>query len=234
MARYKKHEIRYGDTIQSIAQSETGDLNNWTKIVEYNNLKYPYIVDTPQEKLADIEHLATLGDQLIIPIQADLVEIDVYKLSRRDQDFIMSLALGRDLTMTSQPENFKNSGTSDEIFELTHNGHGDLLTCQGAENIKQATYSRLLTAKGSLMLHPEYGSELHNMFGKTTLEQMKLISIEVCRTVLLDTRIEECVLVDQYIQGDTYVGSYRARVGTLKEQFEFVIQGDNAGSIIIL
>ena len=234
MARYKKHEIRYGDTMQSIAQLETGDVNDWIKIAEYNSLRYPYIVDTAEEKLKDLEHLVTLGDTIVIPVEADLLDEDVYKLSRRDQDFIMSLALGRDLNVHSKPEHYANRGTSDELFELNHNGHGDLLTCQGAENIKQATYARLMTAKGSLMLHPDYGSDLHNMFGKTTVEQMKLISIEICRSVLVDTRIEECVLVNHYIEEDTYVGTFRARVGTLKDQFEFVIQGDNAGSIIIL
>lgn len=234
MARYKKHEIRFGDTMQSIAQLETGVVDNWIKIVEYNNLHYPYIVETVEEKKQNLEHLVTYGDTVIIPVQTSLLDTDVYSLSRRDQDFIMSLALGRDLDMTSKPENYQNRGTSDEVFELTHNGHGDLKTCQGADNIKQATYSRLMTAKGSLILHPEYGSNLHNLFGKTTQEQMKLISIEVCRSALIDKRITECVLVEHYISGDTYVGRFRATVQTLKDQFEFVVQGDNAGSIIIL
>lgn len=234
MARYKKHQIIHGETIQSIAQRETGSVDDWIKIAEYNNLMYPYIVETVEEKLQNVERLATYGDELIIPIQASLLDTDVYKLSRRDQDFIMSLALGRDLSMTSLPENYTSRGTSDEILELTHNGHGDLRTSQGAENIKQATISRLLTARGSVILHPEYGSDLHLLFGKATVEQMKLISIEICRTVLTDSRVSECVLVDHTIEGDTYSGTYQATVNTLQEQFEFVVNGDNAGSIIIM
>ena len=46
MARYKKHTIIYGETMQSIAQMETGSVNDWIKIAEYNSLVYPYIVDT--------------------------------------------------------------------------------------------------------------------------------------------------------------------------------------------
>lgn len=61
MARYKKHTIVYGETMQSIAQMETGSVNDWIKIAEYNSLVYPYIVDTMQEKMANIEHLATPG-----------------------------------------------------------------------------------------------------------------------------------------------------------------------------
>ena len=34
MARYKKHTIVYGETMQSIAQMETGSVNDWIKIAE--------------------------------------------------------------------------------------------------------------------------------------------------------------------------------------------------------
>lgn len=234
MVRYKKHEVRYGDTMQSIAQLETGEVNDWIKIAEYNHLKYPYIVYSREEKMQDLEHLVTLGDEIIIPIQQSILDNDVYKMSRRDQDFILSLALGRDLDMTSKPQYYEDYGTSDELFELNHNGIGDLKTCQGADNIRQATLSRLMTAKGSLILHPEYGSNLHNLFGKTTLEQMKVISLEVTSTVLKDTRVTECVLVEHYIKGDVYYGEFKATIHTLKDQFEFIVTSDATGSIIVM
>lgn len=234
MARYKKHQVTYGDTMQSIAQLETGDVNDWIKIAEYNNLSYPYIVYSREEKMQNLEHLVTLGDELIIPIQQSILDNDVYKMNRRDKDFILSLALGRDLDMTSKPQYYQQAGTSDELFELTHNGAGDLKNIQGAENIKQATLSRLMTAKGSLMLHPEYGSNLHNLFNKATVEQMKIISLEVTSTVLKDTRVAECTLVDHYIEADTYYGTYKATVHSLKDQFEFVVTSDSTGAIIVM
>ena len=233
MARYKKHTIVYGETMQSIAQMETGSVNDWIKIAEYNSLVYPYIVDTMQEKMANTEHLATPGDTLVIPVEANLLDMDINRLNQRDMDFLLSLSLGRDLDMTSETEYYENHGTSDEVFSLTHNGHGDLKTASGADNIRQATISRLMTAKGSLMLHPEYGSNLHLLFGKTTIEQMKLISLEVCETVLKDTRVAECVLVSHYIEEDHYVGNYRATIQSTKDQFEFVVQNDSVGAIVI-
>lgn len=234
MARYKKHLIVYGDTMQSIAQKETGSVDNWVKIAEYNDLVYPYIVDTMQEKMSNLEHLATLGDTLFIPDEGNLLDINTSSLNQRDMDFLLSLALGKDLDMTSDTDYYENHGTSDEVFAITHNGHGDLKIASGADNIKQATISRLMTAKGSLMLHPEYGSDLHLMFGKTTIEQMKIISIEVCDTVLKDTRVAECVLVNHYIEEDRYVGNYRATLQSTREQFEFVVQNDNSGALIIV
>lgn len=233
MVRYRKHEVRYGETMQSIAQMETGDVNDWIKIAEYNNLKYPYIVYSREEKMANLEHLVTLGDELIIPQEQSILDNDVYKMSKRDQAFILSLALGRDLDMTSMPEHYFQQGTSDEIFELTHNGAGDIKHIEGAENIKQATLSRLMTAKGSLMLHPEYGSNLHNLFNKATLEQMKVISLEVTSTVLKDTRVAECAVVSQSIDGDTYYGEYKATIHSMKTQFEFVVTSDSTGAIIV-
>nr|DAI05669.1 MAG TPA: Baseplate wedge protein [Herelleviridae sp.] len=233
MARYKKHTIVYGETMQSIAQLETKSVDNWVKIAEYNSLVYPYIVDTMEEKMKNIEHLATLGDVLMIPDEGNLLDIDTSSLNQRDTDFLLGLALGKDLDMTSDTTFYENHGTSDEVFALTHNGHGDLKNVSGADNIKQATISRLMTAKGSLMLHPEYGSDLHLMFGKATVEQMKIISIEICDTVLKDSRVAECVLVNHYIEEDHYVGNYRATLQSTRDQFEFVVQNDNAGALII-
>lgn len=97
--------------------------------------------------------------------------MDVSNLNQRDMDFLLSLSLGRDLDMTSETEYYENHGTSDEVFSLTHNGHGDLKTASGADNIRQATISRLMTAKGSLMLHPEYGSNLHLLLVKQLLNK---------------------------------------------------------------
>lgn len=233
MARYKKHVIVYGETLQSIAQLETGIVDYWVKIAEYNSLVYPYIVSTMQEKMANIEHLATLGDTLIIPMEANLLDTDLSNLNQRDMDFLLGLSLGKDLDITSSQKYYENRGTSDEILSLTANGYGDLKTASGADNIRQATITRLLTAKGSLMLHPDYGSNLHLLFGKATLEQMKLISLEVCETVLKDTRVAECVLVQHYIKENQYIGSYRATIRTTKEQFEFVVQNDSVGALII-
>ena len=61
ITRYLKYVIKQNDTIQGIAEKATGDYSNYKQIIEYNDLRYPFIVDTPQEKLTDVEHQVTLG-----------------------------------------------------------------------------------------------------------------------------------------------------------------------------
>lgn len=233
MVRYRKHTVVYGDTIQSIAQKETGSVNNWMEIADYNGLQYPYIVETIAHKKRNLEHLVTYGDLLIIPIEDPLVNIDPQTLSTQDKRLIVELALGKDLSMVALEENYLTNGTTDEILELTHNGRGDLARVIGVENVRQATIAKLLTARGSLLLHPEYGSDLHTMFTKATVEQAKLIELEVCRTVLTDTRVTDVQPMGSTIDGSTYKGEFEAEIQALETSFNFVVEGDGSGVIIL-
>lgn len=234
MARYKKYTIKQGDTLQSIAHKVTGNVSDWIAIAEYNNLKYPYIVSDDFMKLQDIEHLVVWGDQLIIPFEADLLDTDVNKLNRRDQDYIINLTFGRDLNMTSDEKYYNRYGTSDELLGLTHNYAGDVSTVQGIENLKQALTAKLLTRKGSLLLHPEYGSKLHELFGKADEVTMKLIEIEVCRVVQTDSRVSNCVLDSAEVNGDEYTGKFLVEIRSLRESFELLVQGDSEGQIVVV
>lgn len=233
MARFRKHEVKQFETIQTIAQTETNDLNNWLQIADYNELEYPYIVDNPDQKLDNPEHLVIPGDFLVIPMKEGIEPDDLYKMTKQDQEFIQSLTLGRDLDMTHLKENYHDKGTQDHIFELTHNGVGDVKTVQGADNVKQAALARLMTPKGALLGHPEYGSNLHNLFGKATNEQMKLIEQEITRTIQMDTRVNDCSLVNHYIDKSVYYGNYTARIDSIEDQFDFLISSDASGSIIV-
>lgn len=233
MARYKKHTIRQGDTLQSIAQLTMGSVDRWIEIAQYNNLRYPYIVSDPNHKLTNVEHLVTWGDQIIIPEEVDLSDTEVNKLNRRDQEYIMSLTFGRDLDMTSNVSYYNRYGTSDEILGLTHNFAGDIETIQGINNLKQAITAKLLTRKGSLLLHPEYGSNLHNLFGKADETSMKLIEIEVCRVVQTDSRVTNCTLNHATVKQDSYEGSFTIEVQSLQDSFELLIKGDNQGRLIV-
>ena len=234
MTRYKTHIISQGETIQSIAQLEIGDINSWRDIVVQNDLQYPYIVDTTAEKLTNIEHLVTWGDKLIIPIVTSLLnDIDPNKLSKKDQEFILSVALGRDLNTLANPKELNKYGTSDELVALSDNLKGDVDTVYGVDNVKQSTIMRLSTARGSLLLHAEYGSDLHLLFKKATYEQMQVISIEIIRTVLSDTRITTCTLNTQYIKDNKYYGEYTVTIQDLDASFKLFIEGDNSGNIIL-
>lgn len=235
MVRYKTHIIKQGETVQSISQMETGDVSNWQAIVTQNDLRYPYIVPTIDKKMTDVEHLVTLGDTLVIPYVRNILDdVDPSSLSKRDQELILSVALGRDLFTLSDTTNIDTYGTSDELVGLSSLTNGDIATVYGVENVKQSAIMRLSTARGSLLLHPEYGSDLYKLFGKATYEQMQLIAIEVVRTILSDSRITSCSLQSHYIEGNKYHGEYTAVIQDLDASFKIFIEGDSSGNIILL
>ena len=189
MARYIRHTVRYGETLQSIAAKEMGDATSWTDIAKYNGLSYPYIVDTVDQKMNNMEHLVTAGDTLVIPVEVELAEDLAHKLNQQDRDALGRLALGQDLSMIDFPPVYQNRGTQENIMQLGSNGKGDLSTVYGVNNIKQIVIAHLLTAKGSLILHPEYGSNLNELFVQGTIPNSKLVDDEISKAILSDSRI---------------------------------------------
>ena len=74
---------------------------------------------------------------------------------------------------------------------------GDQATVSGIANLKQALYHRLLTGQGELPYHPDYGSNLHRLTGKTmTPSNRTAITNEVRQCILQDPRVEKVISVD--------------------------------------
>lgn len=227
--RFKKHVVQHEETMQAIAQRYYGDVSYWIDLVEHNNLKYPYIVETDEEKMQDPERLASTGDTIIIPIESDLTDVSAKEINSRDKDVLVELALGRDLNITADEKYFNEHGTSDNILAFSTNGNGDLDTVKGIDNMKQQLQARLLTPKGSLMLHPNYGSDLHNLFGLNIPEQATLIEMEVLRTLTADNRVKSANLVDWKIQGNVYSGQFSVEIKSVEESINFVLGQDEEG-----
>ena len=227
--RFKKHVVQYEETMQAIAQRYYGDVSYWIDLVEHNNLKYPYIVETDEEKMQDPERLASTGDTIIIPIESDLTDVSAKEINSRDKDVLVELALGRDLNITSDEKYFNEHGTSDNILAFSTDGNGDLDTVKGIDNMKQQLQARLLTPRGSLMLHPNYGSDLHNLFGLNIPEQATLIEMEVLRTLTSDNRVKSANLIDWKIQGNIYSGQFSVEIKSVEESIEFVLGQDEEG-----
>ncbi len=227
--RFKKHVVQHEETMQAIAQRYYGDVSYWIDLVEHNNLKYPYIVETNEEKMQDPERLASIGDTIIIPIESDLTDVSAKEINSRDKDVLVELALGRDLNITADEKYFNEHGTSDNILAFSTNGNGDLDTVKGIDNMKQQLQARLLTPKGSLMLHPNYGSDLHNLFGLNIPEQATLIEMEVLRTLTADNRVKSANLVDWKIQGNVYSGQFSVEIKSVEESINFVLGQDEEG-----
>ena len=227
--RFKKHVVQHEETMQAIAQRYYGDVSYWIDLVEHNNLKYPYIVETNEEKMQDPERLASTGDTIIIPIESDLTDVSAKEINSRDRDVLVELALGRDLNITADEKYFNEHGTSDNILAFSTNGNGDLDTVKGIDNMKQQLQARLLTPRGSLMLHPNYGSDLHNLFGLNIPEQATLIEMEVLRTLTSDNRVKSANLIDWKIQGNVYSGQFSVEIKSVEESINFVLGQDEEG-----
>lgn len=227
--RFQKHRVQYQETMQAISQRYYSDVSYWIDLVEHNDLRYPYLVDTDEEKMRDPEHLASTGDILIIPIESDLQDVTAKEINSRDKDTLVELAFGRDLNMTSDEKYFNEHGTSDNILALNASGTGDLDTVVGIDNMKQQLQARLLTPRGSLMLHPTYGSDLHNLFGLNVPEQATLIEMEVLRTLTTDNRVKSANLISWSIDGNRYSGAFSVELKSIEESIDFVLGQDEAG-----
>lgn len=222
MVQYRKHRINYGETIQAISQKYYQDTSYWVDIVEYNDLKYPYIVNSIEEKNKNINHLVTAGDTLIIPQEINVTSINPVDISKREQDVLVNYYLGSDIDVMSASQDYRKRGTSDEILRMT-DYKGDLSVSEGLDNIKQQLQMRLLTPKGSLILHPDYGSDLHKLFKENIPEVGLLIENEVIKTILTDTRTKSVETIDWRIEGNTYTGMFNVELTSIEQSIKFML-----------
>lgn len=231
--RFKKHEVFYSETMQAISQKYFNTPSYWIDLVEHNDLRYPYIVETDNEKKENPEHLVTYGDTIIIPSEEELSNVSLQELNKKDTETLVELSLGRDLNITDDEKYFNAHGSSDEILAFTDNGSGDLDVVRGVSNIKQQLQTRLLTPKGSLLLHPEYGSEIHNLFTYNTIETATLIEMEVARTLKVDTRVENVNIINWTIKGNEYHGEFEVNIRSVENSIRFVLNMDDSGIIAL-
>ena len=224
MARYRKHIVTRGDTIQSIANRYTGDIGFWRELVAYNNLKHPYLVDSTEEKLKNPDYLLTIGDTMIIPIEQSILDHNPNRMNLGDRDKIMEMSLGTDLSGIGGDKVYQQHGTRDEVFELSANGKGDIALARGVDNVKQALIARLLTSKGSLTNHPNYGSELETLIGSpVTTMTMKLVNDEILRTLKKDGRVARVDMIESNIDGEVYFGEFEVYIPSIDELFTLTI-----------
>jgi phage baseplate assembly protein W len=86
--------------------------------------------------------------------------------------------------------------------DITDDGYGDLGSVVGMDNIQQACYVRLMTRRGSITQHPEYGSTLHTLIGKAQAPYIrKLMELDIHETLSYDDRLEAVAINSVDIQG---------------------------------
>ncbi|BCK59792.1 baseplate protein [Staphylococcus phage vB_SauH_DELF3] len=229
-----KHEGQSAETLQSPSLRDYGDVSCWFFLIEHNNLQYGYIVDTDEEKKKNPEHLITTGDRVILPLDAELTESVSKHVKSRDKDVLVALALGRVYHMTANNEYIDTLGTNDAILALSSDGRGDLDIVKGIDWIKQSLRARLLTEQGSLLLHPERGSNILNLFGLVITENFSLIEVDVLKTIKSDNRGESAILNIWKIKDYEYYGSFNVEIKSVEESIYFVLGQDDTGGFALI
>lgn len=237
MVKFRKKIISYGDTMQAIAQQEYGDVTRWVELARFNNLRYPYIVDTVDEKMKNPDHLLTIGDTLMVRVSED-TEAELISMLKRtnefDQEEIYALSLGKDLDILPLPKQFGSPGWDAEILELKDDGKGDVKTIRGIENLKQSLYVRLITPMGSYLGHPRYGSRIHEYIGKkNTEENAALLAVEIERTMRTDGRVRNIEKLGHSISGNTFTASFKIFSIALDEAFIFAVRSGESGRLLL-
>lgn len=172
---YRFVETRRGDTLAAIAARELGDASRWPEIVGYNSLRPPFITD--DEALADSGVIVT-GQFLRVPAAVALVSVE----SQPSEVF------GRDIGLSSG-----RIGVAD----------GDFAVAGGLDNLRQALRHRVITDRGELTFHLEYGSLLRTLLGTVSVPTVALLAARYARAaVLADARISTVSKAVATVEGD--------------------------------
>lgn len=185
--------IQSGDTLPQLARRLLGEADQWWLLAEVNQLAYPF-VDTsgatyPGQKVLGV------GDTLLIP--DDLASPLTQRIDTAVTDDELTIVLGTDLRVLE----------SGDLQEAASSG--DWRTLAGLVNLRQALRHRLLTRKGELAYHPEYGSNLEAHLGQP-LDELRLarIRLEVVQTLLQDPRIRAVTQIQ--VEGDAQAVTIQA------------------------
>lgn len=203
MSIYNKYPIHQGDTLQKIAFYKLGDMSKWTDIRDINNLEYPYIVNTPEEKLKNINHLLSVGDYIYLPeYQRDVNKetINNLQVNSYDKEQMYDTVLGRDLGVSVD----FNCLSNDSNAILYSDNNTDLATKVGADNVYQSLIMRIFTRKGALLLHPNYGGNFVDYIGKPlTPTNIKLAESELSRIITTDSRVSDCTVNSEQLSSNS-------------------------------
>lgn len=168
-------EIRHGDTLQVIAARELGDAGRWHEMIQINSLVPPYVTDDEARVKPGV---LLSGSLILVPAPVPVS------------------------TSTSDP---------DQVFERDirlMNGelateNGDFAVAAGRENLRQALKHRVETARGELMYHISYGSNVRRLIGAVNGPTASLLASQYARAaVRADPRIKRIMRATAEVVGD--------------------------------
>ena len=131
-------ELQHGDTLRRVAYRELGDDRRWAELAWINNLVPPYITDDPD--FANDRVLLT-GALIAVPAAKPMASA----VNDPDSVFGVDCHLQKGL--------------------LEDDGAGDFMIVSGRANLKQQLEHRIITDKGELPGHPDYGCSIRRLLG---------------------------------------------------------------------
>lgn len=177
-------EVRFGDTLQSIAARELGDASVWTSLIAINGLVPPFIVEDSADAA---DGVLAYGDLVKVPAPAPLVSTSI------DPDRVFE----RDVLLDRGAIAVEN---------------GDFAVADGRANLRQALMNRVLTDRGELGFHPGYGSLLRRLIGAISGPTAMLLAAEYAKAaVRADPRISRVTRADATAEGDAIKVSVEAQ-----------------------
>ena len=180
---YITHTIQVGDSLQKIAS--VYNVSDWRDLVYVNNLEYPYICDSINP--TDLgDNVLKVGDTLLIPSHVYSVPANNVRI-----DNIEKQAYGCDLDLYAydfSEEQVKNLESKGELSD----DKGDLRLSEGVRNLRQRLLIRLSVARGSMILHPEFGSDIDRYIGlKGTPQNIIKLQLAVQESILSDELVSQ-------------------------------------------
>ena len=165
----RSYRVRATDTLASIAATELQSRARWPELVALNDLTWPFIGSRDEYPAARI---IEPGEELLLPAEPR----------------------GSVTTSTAPPSPADLFGVDIDLSSKRGQVsfvRGDVELIAGVSNIQQAVRHRVLTARGSLELHPDYGSNLYRWVGGQGVPELLRIALfDYLRAVLEDPRVE--------------------------------------------
>lgn len=222
--KYEHYTIAQGDTLQIIAQSRLGDLSLWHSIVELNHLDYPYISD--DDNYQGSHTVVGIGQVILLPKPTPTITAeDLPNVSQQIKNSITDYALGTDLNLMSESDNFQARGGMDDLVSLNIKVQGTTLEkVSGNYNLAQALMMRLNTLQGTLPLHPEYGSKVSRFIGtKNTVSNIAKLKVEIERSIRADSRVKTVTINTSQVTGEHAVFELVVTPISMEEQLTMVL-----------
>jgi hypothetical protein len=183
----KTATIDGNDTIQTIAARELGDPDRFKEIVILNNLKPPYISDTPGPNVLSPGSAIKIPQSDALGQSTGTLENIIYQITKYLNQAERNLGVDLRLTVDN---------------DLAVSNTGDLDMLAGVDNMAQAILLKLGLDTGSLQRHPEIGAGL-KIGIKTVASNLNEIRDKINTSLSNDGRVESIPYLQLRQEGGT-------------------------------